>query len=78
MNDVEKTGNAWSRDMTPSVRGLGEVGAHARHGVGEVTLVHGDERALFRPDQLFVPAIHLASCAPFRRVKTMLRAASGH
>ena len=47
--------------MTPWVRReLGEYGAQARHGVGEVTYVHGDERALFRLSQVFLTALHLA------------------
>jgi hypothetical protein len=47
--------------MTPWVRRvLGEVGAQARHGVGEVAYVDGDERALFCPGQVFLTALHLA------------------
>jgi hypothetical protein len=37
---------------------LGEVGAQARHSVGEVAHVDADERALFCPGQLFPTALH--------------------
>jgi hypothetical protein len=37
-----------------------EVGAQARHGVGEVAHVDVDERALFCPGQLFLTALHAA------------------
>ena len=37
---------------------LVEVGAQARHGAGEVAPVDADERALFCPGQVFVPALH--------------------
>jgi hypothetical protein len=37
-----------------------EVGAQARHSVGEPARVDADERALFRPGQLFLKALHLA------------------
>ena len=37
---------------------LVEVRAQARHSVGEVAYVYADERALFRPGQLFLTALH--------------------
>jgi hypothetical protein len=37
---------------------LVEVGAQARHSVGEVAHVYADERALFCPGQLFLTALH--------------------
>jgi hypothetical protein len=37
---------------------LVEVGAQARHSVGEVAHVHAAERALFCPGQLFLTANH--------------------
>ena len=52
---------AWSLDMTPLVGGLGEVGAQARHSVGEAAHVDADERALFCPGQLFLTALHISS-----------------
>jgi hypothetical protein len=45
----------------PSAAGhdaLVEVGAQARHGVGEAAHVNADERALFCPGQLFLTALH--------------------
>jgi hypothetical protein len=38
---------------------LVEVGAQARHGVGEAAHADADERALLRPGQLFVTALHV-------------------
>ena len=68
---------------------LGEVCSQAPHGVSEAAHAHTDERTLFCPGQVFVPAPHLASCAfsgqirqlvqyGDRRVKTPLRTALGH
>jgi hypothetical protein len=42
---------------------LGEVGAQARHGVSEAAHAHADECALFCQGKVFVPALHLTSCA---------------
>jgi hypothetical protein len=39
---------------------LGEVGAQARHSVGEPAHVDADERALFCPGQVFLTAFHAA------------------
>jgi hypothetical protein len=52
--------NAWSLEMTPLVRVLVEIRAQARHSVGETAHVHGNERALFGPRQVFVATLHLA------------------
>jgi hypothetical protein len=37
---------------------VGKVGAQARHSVREAAHVDADERALFRPGQLFLTALH--------------------
>ena len=37
-----------------------EVGAQARHSVGEPAHVDADERALFCPGQLFITALHIS------------------
>jgi hypothetical protein len=50
---------ACSLDMTPWVRVVGEVSAQARHSVGETAPLDAGERALFRPDQLFLTALHV-------------------
>ena len=46
-------------DMSAFGQGiLVEVGAQARHSVREAAYVYADERALFRPGQLFLTALH--------------------
>ena len=50
---------AWSLDTTPLVRGISSrSSAQARHSVREAAYVYADERALFRPGQLFLTALH--------------------